>query len=106
MPIRRFALSAALGRRRRSRRLDDHRRKRQVANLLFSLSTRLATPGEQLLRRQTMAKRDLADQGAALEAFRDDRRLLLSRPNAPASRAGENLKPLRQTRSLGHLTTL
>jgi hypothetical protein len=63
MPIRRFALNAALRRRRRSRRFDDHRRKRQIANLLFSLSTRLATRGEQLLRRQTMATRDLADQG-------------------------------------------
>ena len=53
MPIRRFALNASL-RRRRSRRFDDHRRKRQAANLLFSLSTRLATPGEQLLRRPTV----------------------------------------------------
>ena len=39
-----------------------------------------------LLRRQTVATRDLADRRAILQALRDDRRLLLSRPGAAVPR--------------------
>jgi hypothetical protein len=81
--IRRFALDALRWRRHSNRRLDDHRSKRQGAGPLVGLSTRLAAPVEQLLRRQAMAARDVANQRAILKALRDDRRLLLSRPGSP-----------------------
>jgi hypothetical protein len=73
-----------------------------------AFSTRLATPVEQLLRRQPMAARDVADQRAVLKALRNDRRLLLPCPGSPPSRARENLEPLRRTpaRALRHVTML
>jgi hypothetical protein len=68
----------------------------------------LAAPVEQLLRRQAMAARDVADQRAILKALRDDRRLLRRRLGSPPSRACEDLEPLRQARAraLAHVTML
>ena len=83
--IRRFALNAAVKRLTpRSDASTTTGANGRSPIILLSLSTRLPTPGDQLLLRQTMATRDLADHGAALEALRDDRRLLLSRPNDAA----------------------
>jgi hypothetical protein len=68
---------------------------RQGAGPLVGLSTRLAAPVEQLLRRQAMAARDVADQRAILKALRDDRRLL-RRPRTSSFCAGSPAHPIRQ----------
>ena len=76
--IRRLDRSAVSGRLRRSATTGA---KGSLAIRLVSLSTRLATPGEQLLRTQAITARELANRRAV--ALRDDRRLLRGRPGAP-----------------------
>jgi hypothetical protein len=56
-------------------------------------SLRIASPAEQLLRRQSMSPRDCRDFVPALIALCDNLRFLFRRPNAPPSGPGENLKP-------------
>lgn len=77
--IRRLDRSAVSGRLRCSATTGGG--KGSLAIPLVSLSTRLATPGEQLLRTQAITARDLANWRAV--ALPDDRRLLRGRPGAP-----------------------
>lgn len=79
--IRRLDRSAVSGRLRCSATTGG---KGSVAIPLVSLSTRLATPGEQLLRTQAITARDLANWRAV--ALPDDRRLLRGCPGAPVPR--------------------
>ena len=55
---------------------------------------------------EPVAARDVADPRAVLDALRDDRRLLLRRPAAPSSSAGEDLEPPNRTRVVGLVITL
>ena len=75
--------AADIGQSRPARRRDQIGVKAGVATST-SPTARLPSPGEHLLRRQTVTTRDVTDDRVVLDAFRDDRRLFLSRPGAPA----------------------
>jgi hypothetical protein len=83
---------------RSARYLDDHQRKRRAADRFFSPSTRLATLGEQLRARQTVATHDLLTRAPSSKLSETIAGLLPSCPSAPASRASEDFEPTRRSR--------
>ena len=85
---------------------DDDRREGRHGDIHLNSTARLPTPGEQLLRRQPVAARDVTDQRAILQTLRDNRRLLLSRPDAPPTHSGEDLQPPRRSCIVGLVITL
>ena len=104
--VARCARADGIRRLRRPRRLDDNRREGRRGDIHLSSTERLPTPGEQLLWRQPVAARDVADQCAVLDALCDDRRFLISRPGAPPTRTGEDLESPNRSRVVGLVITL
>ena len=91
------AWNCAGGCRRWRRSLHNHRRESHAARggalATDSSPLRIASPAEQLLRRQTMSPCDSRDFVPDLIALCENLRLLLRRPRAPSARSGEDLKP-------------
>ena len=89
--------NCAGGCRRWRRSLHNHRRESHAARggalATDSSPLRIASPAEQLLRRQTMSPCDSRDFVPALIALCENLRLLLRRPRAPSARSGDDLKP-------------
>ena len=79
----------------------DHGRHEKSRRFRLLHGTCQPPPGEQLLRRQRVTAGDGADRSAVGMALRNDRRLLLGRPDPPPARAGEHLDPADRLRH-GH----